>query len=336
MRCVVIGATGNVGTAVLRRLREVPDTSLVGVARRMPGGGRAYEGVEWHPVDIGASGARARLAEAFAGADAVVHLAWLLQSNREERTLRRANIEGTRNVLRAVADAGVPHLVALSSVGAYSPGPKTRRVDEGWPTGGIHTSHYSRHKAVLERLLDRFADRRHETTVTRLRPGLIFQRDAGREIPRYFLGPLVPTSVLRSVRPPVLPLPRRIITQAVHADDVAEAVRLVLDRRAGGAFNLAAEPVLDPEALATAFGATRSVPVPFGWLRALAAVTWHLRLQPTDPGWLDIAALSPVMSTDRARAELGWEPVHSSVEALAELVDGMADGANLPGSPPLG
>ena len=37
-------------------------------------------------------------------------------------------------------------------------GPKDRRVDESWPTTGIPTSFYSRHKAEVERLLDRFEE----------------------------------------------------------------------------------------------------------------------------------------------------------------------------------
>jgi len=53
-----------------------------------------------------------------------------------------------------VADAGVPSLVYASSVGAYSRGPKDRRVDESWPVAGIATCAYSRQKAEVERRLD--------------------------------------------------------------------------------------------------------------------------------------------------------------------------------------
>ncbi|GGM20511.1 hypothetical protein GCM10012279_43610 [Micromonospora yangpuensis] len=37
MRIVVVGASGNAGTALLRRLRRESDLELVGVARRLPG-----------------------------------------------------------------------------------------------------------------------------------------------------------------------------------------------------------------------------------------------------------------------------------------------------------
>ena len=100
-----------------------------------------------------------------------------------------------------------------------------------------------------------------------------------------------------------------------------------------GAFNLAAEPVLDPDELAAALGA-RTVPISPRALRALAGATWKARVQPTPPGWLDLALSVPLMSTDRARAELGWSPRRSATEALLELLAGMRAGAGLQ-TPPL-
>ena len=47
----------------------------------------------------------------------------------------------------------MPALVYASSVGAYAPGPKDRRVPETWPTTGVESSFYSRDKAAVERLL---------------------------------------------------------------------------------------------------------------------------------------------------------------------------------------
>ncbi|WP_430297212.1 NAD-dependent epimerase/dehydratase family protein [Sinomonas sp. B1-1] len=112
---------------------------------------------------------------ALAGCDAVVHLAWVIQPNHREEELRRVNVDGSARVFDAAAQAGVKHLAYASSVGAYSPGPKDRRVDESWPTGGLHTSHYSRQKADVERILDRFEADHPEIAVARLRSGLTFQ-----------------------------------------------------------------------------------------------------------------------------------------------------------------
>jgi UDP-glucose 4-epimerase len=284
VRVVVVGATGNIGTAVLRRLHAEPAvTSIVGVARRLPDDSVSpYARVEWHAEDIAAGGAVPRLAEVFRGADAVIHLAWALQPNHDERALWHVNVNGTAAVLAAVARAGVPHLLCASSIGAYSSAPKSRRVDESWPTGGIHTSHYSRHKAMNERALDGFEHRNPSVVVTRMRPGLVFQHDTATEQTHLFLGGHIPTRWLAVVRPPVLPLPPQFVFQAVHADDLADAFCRAVLRRAGGAFNVAAEPVLTPKLVASVLGAKRVVPLRLRVLRLLMSVSWTLP-GPTSP-----------------------------------------------------
>jgi nucleoside-diphosphate-sugar epimerase len=97
----------------------------------------------------------------------------------------------------------------------------------------------------------------------------------------------------------------------------------VVEHRAVGPFNLAAEPVLVREDVATALHA-HPVHLPWSLLRRLAAVAWTLRLQPVDPGWLDMAHDVPVISSERARRELGWEPRHDARGVLVEAVRGMA------------
>src|ERR1700742_4230823 len=135
MRVVVTGAPGNVGTAVLRALNAEPGVDqLVAVARRPPI--RSLSGAEFVGADVSTDS----LEPIFAGADVVVHLAWLIQPGRDESVTRAVNVDGSRRVFEAVVATGVPSLVYASSVGAYSPGPKDRFVDESWPTGGIASS----------------------------------------------------------------------------------------------------------------------------------------------------------------------------------------------------
>jgi UDP-glucose 4-epimerase len=326
MRVVVVGASGNVGTSVLRALQaDASVDSVLGVARRLPAPDPASK-VEWARADVVVDDLR----PLFDGADAVVHLAWAIQPSRDEAKLRAINVGGSSRVFAAAEEAGVPALVYASSVGAYSPGPKDRRVDESWPTGGISTSFYSRHKAETERLLDRFEERNPETRVVRLRPALIFKGDAASEIRRLFAGPFLPTFLLRPELIPLVPRIARLRFQAVHSLDVGEAYRAaIVDGRARGAFNVAAEPVLDPDELADLLGA-RTVPVPAPAVRALTGVTWRLRLQPTPPGWVDMALGVPLLDTTRAREELGWLPARTSRDALAELLEGMREGRGAP------
>jgi nucleoside-diphosphate-sugar epimerase len=333
MRVVIVGATGNAGTALLRRLSSEPDADLVGVARRLPGLTPPYDRAEWHSCDVGAPHARARLAEIFARADAVVHLAWQIQPSHDRKQLYRTNVLGSRAVAAAAVDAGVPALVYASSVGVYSSGPKQAYVTENWPRTGVLESSYSRHKALVERLLDRVESDHPTLRVVRLRPGLIFQRDVGTEIGRYFAGPLLPVRLLRYQRIPVIPSHPRLRVQAVHADDVADAFTRALRADVRGAFNVAAGPVLDPAVAAEVFHGVQ-VPVPAPLLHAAAALTWWLRLQPVDAGWIELGLKAPLMSCDRIAAELDWRPLVDSVTTLKELLAGLASRAHT-GSPPL-
>ena len=278
MRVVVVGATGNLGTSVLRSLeKEESVESVLGLARRLPG--LSMPKVEWASADV----VDEDLVPHFRGADAVVLLAWLIQPSRDLTKQWMVNVEGSTRVARAAKEAGVPSLLYASSVGAYSAGPKDRRVDESWPTTGITTSFYSRHKAEVERLLDRFEDEHERTRVVRLRPGLIFKREAASGIRRLFAGPLLPGSLLRPALIPVVPDVSRLVFQAVHSHDVGEAYRLALLGDASGPFNIAADPIIDPAELGRILDA-RTVPMSAGALRAAAAVSYKLRLQPSEPG----------------------------------------------------
>jgi UDP-glucose 4-epimerase len=76
------------------------------------------------------------------------------------------------------------------------------------------------------------------------------------------------------------------------------------------------------------------VPLPARVLRALAALAWHARLVPTEPGMVDLLLALPLMDTSRARDELGWQPQHSAGDALLELLTGMRENAGS-ATPPL-
>jgi nucleoside-diphosphate-sugar epimerase len=339
MRVVVVGATGNVGTALLRALHREPRvTSVLGMARRLPDRDAApYRHAEWAAVDVATEGTdeaiTAALAERFRGADAVVHLAWLVQPNRERDLLRRTHVDGTRRVAEAAVRAEVPHLVVASSVGAYSPVSNNLPHAEDWPTDGIPTSHYSVDKAAQERVLDEIEAAHPGLAVARLRPALIFQGDAAQSVVRYFLGPLVPVRLLRQGRLPLLPLPAGIRAQAVHADDAADAYLRVVLERARGAFNVAADDVLLGRDLARVVDHGRLIELPPAVVRLALHAAYDARLVRVDPGWLDMAMTVPVLDSSRIRSELGWAPRRTAAEAIEELLGGMAVGQGLRSAP---
>jgi len=301
----VTGASGNIGTALLRRLVPDPRVGEVrAIARRPPDEARPE--VRWIAADITADD----LAEAFDGVDAVVHLAWRIQPSWDVAAMERVNVEGSRRVFEVAARAGAA-IVHASSVGAYGPGPQDRLVDESWPLGG-HPGHpYSLQKARVEGLLDVVEDAFPGTRVVRMRPGLVFQRAAGQEVRRYFLPRHTPGFLLQPAL--VQQLPVRF--QAVHADDVAAAFAEAALGDRHGAFNVA---TTDPIGRPTV-GALEHL------ARPLAALSWRAHLQPVDPGWVRLVFRCPLIDPARAQAELHWRPAHSGAEALAEGLRAMAE-----------
>src|SRR5919112_10814 len=324
MRIVVVGATGNIGTSVLRSLeKEESVESVLGLARRLPG--LSMRKVEWATADV----VDDDLVPHFTGADAVVLLAWLIQPSRDLTKQWMVNVEGSTRVARAAKEAGVPSLVYASSVGAYSAGPKDRRVDESWPTGGVPTSYYGRHKAEVERRLDRFEAETPEVRLVRMRPGLVFNKEAAEGIRRLFAGPFFPSVLANPALINFIPNIENLRSQVIHSYDVGEAFRLaIVNEGARGAFNLAAEPVLDAGEIGRILNA-RPVPMSAG-----VDLSWKLRLQPVPPGWLDLSRNIPIMDTTRARTELGWTPQRSADEALLDLLEGLRTGSGLD-TPPL-
>jgi len=326
-RIAVTGATGNVGTALLRRL--VADDRverIVGIAKRRPD--LDLPRVDWATADVG----RDDLTTALAGCDSVVHLAWQFQPTRDPAETWQANAVGSRRVFDAAAAAGAEVLIHASSVGTYSAAPG-RTVTEAWPTDAFPGACYSREKGYVERVLDTVELAHPELRVVRMRPAFIFQRSASTAQRRIFLGPLLPRGLLEPGRLPLLPLPAGLAFQALHADDAALGYHRALFRDVRGAFNLAAEGVVDAEALGERLG-TRTVAVPRLVVRSAMALAWRARAIPAEPALFDLVSRLPLLDTSRARTELGWAPRLTAVDAVEEVLDGIRRGAG-GATPPL-
>ena len=155
MRVAVTGATGHVGSNLVRALIERGDQVRVLVRGR----GDSLAGLELERFsgDLGDVGA---LRRAFAGVEVVYHLAAKISiSGDPDGQVRATNIDGVRRVAGAALAAGVRRMVHCSSVHAfdlYVPGKGDgERVDELWPRVPDAAPHfaYDRSKAAGERAL---------------------------------------------------------------------------------------------------------------------------------------------------------------------------------------
>lgn len=327
MQVVVIGATGNIGTSVVRALAaDAHVDHVIGVARRLPD---LYAPKTTY---VAADVRTAALESLLADADVLIQLAWAFQPTHRPLETWDVNVLGTMRALQAAANAGTPTIIYASSVGAYSPAPG-QTVDESWPTHSVPTAAYGREKAYMERVLDTFELHHPEIRVARVRPSFVFKREAASEQARVFAGPLLPRWVARRGALPVIPLPTGLKFQAVHADDLAEAFRLLaLSGDARGAYNVASEPIIDRAVIGELLGA-RTIRVPQRLARWVVGAAWRAHVARSDAELLRLFLSLPTLDTQRIRRELGWAPRHSGPSALGELFEGIAAGAGTATAP---
>jgi UDP-glucose 4-epimerase len=306
----VTGPTGDIGRALLRALeRDARVGSVIGMARR-----------EFDPASLGLAKTRYRRGDVLdpeavrklvIGADVVVHLAFIILGGSDET--RRVNLEGSRNVFAAAADASrVRRLVYTSSVAAYGfHGDNPQPLTEDVPVRGTDAFYYSAQKAELEETLRATIDGATLDSYV-FRPSIVAGGDAAMLIEQ------IPSLLRRLPLGPVVPDPG-VPFQLVHQDDVARALAAAIGGDGPpGIYNLAGPGELHASDLARALG-WPSVPIPGLAASAVAEVT-RLPLVPAKLKWLNALRVPVLMDTSAARSHLGWEPRHDAAETLAQTV----------------
>jgi UDP-glucose 4-epimerase len=328
----VTGPTGDIGRSLLRSLESSREVGRITAMARSPFD-PAAEGLhktEYRQADVLDLDT---VKEVVAGADVVVHLAFMIMGSLEETT--SVNLEGSRNVFSAAIDSGATRLVYASSVAAYgfhadNPNPLTEDLEPR----GTRRHYYSAQKAELElALAELLQDAATDAYI--FRPCIVAGPDAPallESIPYVQLSDKLPSAVMRALEfvpalKPVIPDPG-VPFQLVHHDDVATAMRsAVLGRGEPGVYNLAGEGTLTMSDLADALG-WYSVPVPDLAMGAAAEMVARVPFVPAEAQWIESMRRPMVMDTSKARKLLRWRPRHDAQETLAEMIQA-ARSANL-------
>lgn len=106
----ITGASGYVGKVLVRAFAEA-GWRVVALVRRP---GVMAGGIEQRQFDLGEPVGE----ETLAGLDVLIHAAWDLRAVSPDE-IRSRNVEGTRRLFQAAADAGVPRMIHTSSMSAY-------------------------------------------------------------------------------------------------------------------------------------------------------------------------------------------------------------------------
>jgi len=332
VRVFLTGGGGFLGGAIARRLLDAGHSVRSYSRGRYP----ALEALGATHVR-GDLGDREAVIAAAKGCDAVVHTAAKAGVWGPEREYRRANLDGTRNILAACRDHQIPRLVYTSTPSVVHTGGDIEGADESMPYAREPHTAYVATKTAAEREV--LAAESERLQVVALRPHLIW----GPGDPH-----LVPRIVARGRRGRIaLPGGGRQLVDTVYVDNAADAHVAALERLgpdapcAGRAYFISND---EPRPLRemvlgilTAAGvpSPRVIPIPTPVAHAAGALlegAFRLARSSREPPltrftaqalstahWYDIGA---------ANRDLGWAPAVSIDEGLARLGASFAGGAS--------
>ena len=320
----VTGPTGTFGFGLLPLLQADDRVArIVGIARRpFDPAGFGWTKLEYRRGDVRDPAA---LLDAFAGADVVVHLAFLITGAASAEVIRAVNVDGTLNAFRAAAQAGARRFVYASSVAAYGFHPDNPvGMTEDWPVRPAARLFYAREKAELERLLRAEASRAAGLALYLLRPPVVLGPHAvgAKDLLPGPLAALGRSLAGRIGRFPVpLPFPVPVMPlQFVHEEDLGRALLLcVVAAGPPGAYNIAADGILTTADVAREFGLI-PLPLPGGPARFAARAVAALPFLPPAAQWVEAASHPAIMDTTRAKRDLGWAPRFTALEALRDTL----------------
>jgi nucleoside-diphosphate-sugar epimerase len=323
----ITGPTGTFGFGLIPLLESEPRIGrIVGIARR-PFDPAAHG---WKKMDYRRGDVRepSVLAEAFEGADVVVHLAFLITGTASRETIRAINVDGTLNAFQAAAAAGAQRFVYASSVAAYGFHPDNPvGMTEEWPARPARRLFYAQEKAEIERLLGSEASAHPELGLYLLRPPIVLGPHAvGAKdvLPRPLSA--IASRVLDGIRDlplrPPIPAPAAPV-QFIHERDVGEAFRLcIVGSGPPGVYNITGDGVLTGADVARELGLT-PLPVPARLVHPAARAAASLAGAPFVPPaaeWVEALSHPAILDASKAKRELGWRPAYSSLEALRDTL----------------
>ena len=323
----VTGPTGTFGFGLIPLLQaDARIGRIVGVARRpFDPSAHGWTKMEYRQGDVRDPDA---LREAFAEADAVVHLAFMITGTASRQTIRAINVEGTLSAFAAAADAKARRFVYASSVAAYGFHPDNPiGMTEDWPVRPADRLFYAQEKAELERLLHEQAHEHPSLGLYLLRPPIVLgphavgAKDA---LPAPVAAAVGQMLALIHRLPVPIPLPAPDLPmQFIHEEDVGQALlKCVVAEGPPGAYNIAADGVLTVADVVRELG-FMPVPIPAGLASGAARAAAQIPSLPFVPPateWIEAATHPAIMDTSKAKRELGWRPKYTALEALRETL----------------
>jgi len=261
------------------------------------------------------------------GCDVAFHAAAKVEDWGDPADFERINVYGTRNVVDACRDAGVRRLVHVGTEAALMAGQPLVNVDEGAPLRPDSPALYPSSKARAEQVVRAANGDGLETVVSR--PRFVWGRGDTTLLPQ--IVEMVRSGRFRWVGG------GRHLTATTHIDNTVEGLWLGATKApAGGVYFVTDGEPVEFRDFMTDWVGTQGVEipdksVPAGVANAAATASewlWRRLKRPGNPPltrfsvW--VSSQECTIDISRAERELGYRPVKSREEGLAEMGGGVS------------
>ncbi len=299
----ITGVSGYIAQRLLHRLEADEEIERVIGVDIVPPRGETKK-LEFHRLDI----RDPQLGDAISGSDVVVHLAFVLNPMQDEQLMRDMNVEGTRNVLKAVEKSAIRKVVYTSSIVAYGARPDNDYpLTEESPLRANTDFNYAEHKQEVELLMRRWKDANPDVTLTILRFAIVFGSHVQNFISRTLEAPRI--FAVRGYEPPF---------QFLHEEDAAESLYFAIKHDLDGAYNVCPDDEISFEEI-LAMAGKRTLALPASLMFPIARLGWKLGLLEAPAGEINYLMYPAIMSGEKLR-QAGFTTKHSSRDALAEAL----------------
>lgn len=304
-RLALTGTSSFLGGRLLRRLAEARDPdSLVAVDVAPP---PPALGVRFRELDFTLPASDQALLDVFREeqVEAVVHMAYFTDPQRDRTHAHELESIGTLAVFAAAAAAGVTQVVMRSFTAVYGArGQNPNFLVESRPLPAGSSLAWLADKLEAEQHAAQFARRYPQMAVSVLRFAPLFGPGVNTFYTRVFDHRVVP--VVMGYDP---------LVQLLHPQDALDALELALEREARGPLNIVPRATIPLRAMLLLAGKL-PVPVAHPLASSGADALWSAGLGTAPGGFVDYARFLFVADGARARDELGFTARHDSREAL--------------------
>lgn len=304
MKLAITGISGYLGQILCKLLEKDKNVKkIVGIDVKEPAPSKKVTFIHRDIRD-------AQIQSDLKGCDALVHLAFVVMPVRKtDAVIDSINVDGTKNVFRKAAEAGIKKIVYTSSVASYGSWPDNPvPITEDWPRRPMPDFYYAKTKAMVENWIDEFEKEYPDVAIVRLRPHI-------------FVGPTIDNLANEWFSQKVMAAIKgsRQYLQLVWDGDVAEAIHLSLKKDVRGAFNIAPDDWLDIKEVAKILDKP-IITIPFAVAYVIAKVSWALHLSKYfHPAWVAGIRYPLVVDNSKAKKELGWRPTKTTRELLRQI-----------------